>query len=140
MTLTLLLILLPSSFVKSDSESPPKPTPLIIKLTKHNFEKVITNNEFVLVEFFNPSCWVCQVFRPEYFKLAKQLRNLASPANEIKVGKLSTVTDWSVSSYYEVRLVPTVMLFRRGVPIKYTGEKRASDIRRWVLDITSRRS
>jgi len=117
--------------------------PLVTRLHRLNFDRVIRNNEFVLVEFFDPECGACQVFRPTYLRVARILKDSVGTmprgrGRVVRVGKLNAVQNWGLAVRYDVSLVPTIILFRHGVPIRYAGQKSAHPLAHWVLNIVNR--
>src|SRR5690606_17197511 len=42
-----------------------------VELTKENFDQMVTDNEFVLIDFWAEWCWLCRQFAPVYEKAAE---------------------------------------------------------------------
>ncbi|HEX9977750.1 MAG TPA: thioredoxin [Acidimicrobiia bacterium] len=79
-----------------------------VELTKDNFESTITGNETVLVDFWAAWCGPCRSFGPTF--------EVASEANpDMVFGKVDTEAQQELASYFNVRSIPTLMVFRQNV-------------------------
>jgi len=85
----------------------------MLELTDKNFEQeVIKSNTPVLVDFWAPGCPPCLILGPIIEEIAKEFEGRA------KVGKLNTAENPETAQEYEIRGVPTLIIFKNGKGIK----------------------
>jgi thioredoxin 1 len=83
----------------------------LLKLTEENFTKeVLEDKGTVLVDFWAPWCGPCQVLGPIIEKLAEEVEGKA------KIAKLNVDDNQQLAAKYEVRGIPTVIVFKNGEP------------------------
>ncbi len=77
----------------------------VVELTKENFEKVITSNATVVVDYWAPWCGPCRGFAPVFERVAE-----ANP--EVVFAKVNTDDEQEIASHFQIRSIPTLMVFR----------------------------
>lgn len=82
----------------------------VVELTKENFEETITNNDFVIVDFWAPWCGPCRSFAPTYEKVAEDNPNIV-------FAKVNTEEEQEIAMHFQIRSIPTLMIFRENVII-----------------------
>ncbi len=79
-----------------------------VNLTKENFEQVVTDNPFVIIDFWAPWCGPCRGFAPVFEAASDQ-------HNDIVFGKLNTEEEQDLGATFGIRSIPTLMIFREKV-------------------------
>ena len=79
-----------------------------INIDADDFERTITDNDIVLVDFWAEWCGPCKRFGPIYEKASEQ-------HSEITFAKLDTDANQELSGQLGIEGIPTLMAFREGV-------------------------
>ena len=77
----------------------------VVELTKENFEKVVTSNATVIVDYWAPWCGPCRGFAPVFEKVAE-----AHP--DVVFAKVNTDEEQEIAAHFQIRSIPTLMVFR----------------------------
>ena len=81
-----------------------------IALTKENFNQTIDGNNMVIVDFWAPWCGPCRMFAPTFEAVAE-----AYP--DVVFAKLNTEDQPELAASFNIRSIPTLMVFREKVII-----------------------
>lgn len=81
-----------------------------VTLTKDNFEQVVTDNNFVVIDFWAPWCGPCRGFAPVFEAASDQHQ-------DIVFGKINTEDEQELGGMFNIRSIPTLMIFREKVII-----------------------
>ncbi|MCJ2166023.1 MULTISPECIES: thioredoxin domain-containing protein [unclassified Pseudodesulfovibrio] len=102
--------------------------PVALELVGTTFDRHITKNEVpVLVDFYSPTCGPCLMMGPQFAEAAKTLHP------KVRLAKIDTTADQAIAARFNVRAVPTLILFKGGREIaRQPGAMNASDIVSWV--------
>jgi thioredoxin 1 len=94
-----------------------------------SFEKLITNEKPVLVDFFATWCGPCQMLIP----ILKQVKDTLGP--RITVIKIDVDKNQELASKLQVRGVPTMMLYQNGEQLwRQSGVLSKEEIIKKVLE------
>ena len=91
-------------------------------ITSAEFEKTITDNEIVFVDFWATWCGPCRAFGPTF--------EAASEENpDIVFGKVDIDANQDLASAAGIQAVPTLMIAKQGqIIFKQAGALRAEDL------------
>ena len=78
-----------------------------IKVTNKDFEKIISNNDITLIDFYADWCGPCKALAPIIDDIAKNEAH-------ITVGKVNVEEERDLATKYGVRSIPTMVIFKNG--------------------------
>jgi thioredoxin 1 len=79
-----------------------------VELTKENFEEVITSNDMVVVDYWAEWCGPCKSFGPVFEKVSEDFPDAV-------FAKVDTENEQEIASMFQIRSIPTLMIFREKV-------------------------
>ncbi|GAB3440142.1 thioredoxin [Streptomonospora sediminis] len=76
-----------------------------IDLTKDNFNDTLTENEFVLIDFWASWCGPCKQFAPVYEEASEK-------HNDLVFAKVDTEDQQELAASFDIQSIPTLMVVR----------------------------
>ncbi len=90
---------------------------------KSSFQNIVAGNTPVLVDFFAEWCGPCKMLAP----ILKQVKD--ELGDGLKIVKIDVDKNQPLAAKYQVRGVPTMLLFKKGEPVwRESGVLQKNDI------------
>lgn len=81
-----------------------------IELTSTNFDQIVSENDYVIIDFWAPWCGPCKSFAPIYESVSEKHDNIV-------FAKVNTEEETDLAAHFQIRSIPTLMIFREQIVI-----------------------
>uniref|UniRef100_A0A3B4AT17 protein disulfide-isomerase n=1 Tax=Periophthalmus magnuspinnatus TaxID=409849 RepID=A0A3B4AT17_9GOBI len=87
----------------------------VMVLHINNFERALSENKYLLVEFYAPWCGHCQRLAPVYEEVAGRLKQ---EEKDMRLAKVNAIEEKELTEEFEVGGYPTIKLFKKNLQSK----------------------
>ena len=79
----------------------------VMELTSENFNKEMTNNDLLLVDFWAEWCGPCKSMHPIFTRMAKKYKR-------VRFARVNVDNAQDIATKYGVQSIPTFIMFKKG--------------------------
>ncbi|XP_059409155.1 protein disulfide-isomerase A2 [Carassius carassius] len=104
----------------------------VLILHSVNFDRALSENKYLLVEFYAPWCGHCRNLEPIYAEVAGLLKNGSS---EVRLAKVDADEEKDLATEFHVGNFPTLKFFKDGNrqnATDFSGKRTVEGITRWL--------
>mgnify|MGYP000158016418 CR=1 FL=1 len=81
-----------------------------VEITKDTLQDTIADNDIVIIDFWAPWCGPCKSFAPVYDAVSEK-------HSDVVFAKVNTEDEQELAASFQIRSIPTLMIFRDQVII-----------------------
>uniref|UniRef100_A0A4W4FK58 Protein disulfide-isomerase n=1 Tax=Electrophorus electricus TaxID=8005 RepID=A0A4W4FK58_ELEEL len=104
----------------------------VLVLHNKNFARALSENKYLLVEFYAPWCGHCRRLEPIYAEVAGQLK---SESSLVRLAKVDATEEPELAEEFDADSFPTLKFFNDGIrqnATDFTGKRTAKGIKKWL--------
>lgn len=99
----------------------------VIEINKDNFQKVLEENENVVIDFWAEWCGPCKPVGEVLEELSEEF------SNRMVVAKLDVDSNQEIAASFGITSIPTVIFFKNGKPKEQIiGALPKNEIKKWI--------
>ncbi|CAK6971756.1 protein disulfide-isomerase A2 [Scomber scombrus] len=104
----------------------------VMVLHSVNFDRALSENQYLLVEFYAPWCGHCKQLEPVYAEAAGKLKEEGSA---IRLAKVDAIEEKEIAGEFIIESFPSLKLFLNGdrkETVDFTGKRTAEGMVQWL--------